>query len=165
MYNEQPNVQLPQHYDKRLERKKLTLVMSMSDNTGEKDVALDTNFLVLLQLLYSLHAANNYKTESHVQKLLSSPDGIEQIKHDVRRKSSSLATYSNFPLYIVNQMEGGKKFTVNDIYRKDEKSPAKLQPTSESLAQKRLILLDTMYLLKLFWRLEPEMHTKQLLYE
>ena len=117
LYNEQK--ELPTGFNKRLEKKSVTLVISMSDSTNEKDVALGTNMLVLLQLLFSFQAAKNYKVEKHLKQLLSTPDGVETFKNDARRGSSSLPMYENFPLYIVNQQESGKTYKVGDIYRKD----------------------------------------------
>ena len=35
----------------------------MSEETGEKDLALETNMLVLHQLLHALHTAKNFNKE------------------------------------------------------------------------------------------------------
>ena len=69
--------------------------------------------------------------------------------------------YEDLPLFIVNQ-GSAKKYTIMDIYRKSHSDPAKLAPTSSNLSIGDIKRLDTVYFLKLFWKLEPESETFRL---
>lgn len=94
--------------------------------------------------------------------MLSSFEGREAYRHEYRRATHNIEQYTDLPLYIVNQEED--KATIADIYRKGPISVAKLAPTTENIHMKKIIKLDTLYFLKLFWLLEPESETFRLKY-
>lgn len=127
-------------FDKRLASKKVEVIIGFMQKKQfkEKDIALSTNLLVVLQLIHTFHLAMNYEIHQDTlrdiqqrQKLLenqdSKEDGQEKFliqAYNRQNRSSSIADrLSELPLFMVDQEKSSKQLELKLFYR-SKNSPA-----------------------------------------